>query len=171
MKKLLQIIGAALLCGALMFAFVGCGYEVEGQVPRGEEGSMLFSEGVKVEVNFAHEKVFDAETPYAIYSYVGSGSSYEVKSVYSLPLEFSTSESYNAKSVNKEEFLPGMFAYSCSFPQKAVEITLPAELFAGESGSFSLVLAANNADFSDLNELNAYDFDYTVNGDTVNLES
>ena len=182
MKKLLQIIGAALLCGALMFAFVGCGYEVEGQVPRGEKGSMLFfgvnynrenslSDGVKVEVNFAHEKVFDAETPYAIYSYVGSGSSYEVKSVYSLPLEFSTSESYNAKSVNREEFLPGMFAYSCSFPQKAVEITLPAELFAGESGSFSLVLAANNADFSDLNELNAYDFDYTVNGDTVNLDS
>ena len=182
MKKLLQIIGAALLCGALMFAFVGCGYEVEGQVPRGEEGSMLFfgvnynrenslSEGVKVEVNFAHEKVFDAETPYAIYSYVGSGSSYEAKSIYSLPLQFATSEDYNAKSVNTEEFLPGMFAYSCKFPQKAVEITLPAELFAGESGSFSIVLAPNDADFSDLSALCAYELDYTVDGDAVTLNS
>ena len=42
MKKCLQMLTAALLCGVLFFAFVGCGYEVEGQVPRGKEGSMLF---------------------------------------------------------------------------------------------------------------------------------
>ena len=182
MKKCLQMLTAALLCGVLLFAFVGCGYEVEGQVPRGEKGSMLFfgvnynrenslSDGVKLEVNFAHEKVFDEETPYAIYSYVGSGSSYEAKSIYSLPLQFATSEDYNAKSVNREEFLPGMFAYSCKFPQKAVEITLPAELFAGESGSFSIVLAPNDADFSDLSALCAYELDYTVDGDAVTLNS
>ena len=44
-----------------------------------------------------------------------------------------------------------MFAYSCKFPQKAVEITLPAELFAGESGSFSIVIAPNDADAVTLN--------------------
>ena len=42
MKKCLQLLAAALLCGVIVFAFAGCGYEVEGQVPRGEEGSMLF---------------------------------------------------------------------------------------------------------------------------------
>ena len=166
MKKVLQLIAAALLCGALMFAFVGCGYEVEGQVPRGEEGSMLF-----LEVNFAHEKVFDEEIAYSIYTYVGSDGNSNARSIYSLPLQFATSEDYNAKSVDKEEFLPGMFAYSCKFPQKAVEITLPNTLFEGESGSFSLVLAGENDDFSDLSALCAYDFDYTVDGDTVNLES
>lgn len=182
MKKVLQLIAAALLCGALMFAFVGCGYEVEGQVPRGEEGSMLFfgvnynrenslSDSVKLEVNFAHEKVFDEEIAYSIYTYVGSDGNSNARSIYSLPLQFATSEDYNAKSVDKEEFLPGMFAYSCKFPQKAVEITLPNTLFEGESGSFSLVLAGENDDFSDLSALCAYDFDYTVDGDTVNLES
>ena len=167
MKKVLQLIAAALLCGALMFAFVGCGYEVEGQVPRGEEGSMLF-----FGVNYNRENsLFDEEIAYSIYTYVGSDGNSNARSIYSLPLQFATSEDYNAKSVDKEEFLPGMFAYSCKFPQKAVEITLPNTLFEGESGSFSLVLAGENDDFSDLSALCAYDFDYTVDGDTVNLES
>lgn len=184
MKKCLQMLTAALLCGVLLFAFVGCGYEVEGQVPRGEEGSMLFlgvnynrenslSDGVKLEVNFAHENVSVKDVQYSIYSYTKSETDgyYSAGSLYGLPYDFATSEDYNAKSVNKEEFLPGMFAYSCKFPQKAVEITLPAELFAGESGSFSIVLAPNDADFSDLSALCAYELDYTVDGDAVTLNS
>lgn len=182
MKKCLQLLAAALLCGVIVFAFAGCGYEVEGQVPRGEEGSMLFfgvnynrenslSDGVKVEVNFAHEKVFDEEIIFLISTYVGSGSSYKIETVYSLPLQFATSEDYNAKSVDKKEIVTGVFAYTCKFPQKAEEIVLPNTLFEGESGSFSLVLAAKDADFSDLSALNAYDFDYTVDGDTVTLNS
>ena len=54
MKKVLQLIAAALLCGALMFAFVGCGYEVEagaatkwrGRFPAARKGACSFSASI-----------------------------------------------------------------------------------------------------------------------------
>ena len=66
MKKLFRALIPCLLCSAMLAAFAGCGYDVEGLVPHGEKGSMVFlgvnynesnslSEGVKVEINFAHE--------------------------------------------------------------------------------------------------------------------
>lgn len=176
MKKLFRALIPCLLCSAMLAAFAGCGYDVEGLVPHGEKGSMVFlgvnynesnslSEGVKVEINFAHETAAQAETAYSVY--VGADGSYQ--SVYTLPLSFATSEEYNAKNIQEDEIVPGVFAYTCSFPQSGVEIGLPATLFEESSGSFSIVLASADTDFSDESSLHAYDLEYTKDGDTVTL--
>ena len=178
MKKLLYGAVSCLLCAVALASLAGCsGYDVEGQVPYGEKGSMLFfgvnyndsykkSEGVTISVNFAHETVAEENTTYSVYA--GNAGSYE--SVMSLPLDFAVSESYNTKSIKEEEIVPGVVAYTCKFPQKAVELTLPSDLFQGESGTFRLVLADEAADFSDESDLCDYAFAYTVSGDTVTLE-
>ena len=176
-KKIVRALIPCLLCSAMLAAFAGCsGYDAEGLVPQGEKGSMLFlgvnynntnslSDGVKVEVNFAHETTAETEIAYSIW--VGGNGNYQ--SVYTLPLSFATSEDYNAKNVKEDEFLPGMFAYTCSFPQSGVEIELPSSLFEESSGSFSIVLANTETDFSDEFSLHAYELSYTVDGDTVTL--
>lgn len=179
MKKLLYGAVACLLCAAAAASLAGCsGYDIEGQVPYGEEGSMLFfgvnynetyskSEGVTVSVNFAHETVAEENAVYAIYA--GNDGSY--RSVMSLPVDFAVSDAYNAKSITAEEIVPGVVAYTCKFPQDAVALTLPADLFEGESGTFRLVLASGTTDFADGGDLCDYVFDYTVSGDTISLEN
>lgn len=86
MKKLFRALIPCLLCSAMLAAFAGCGYDVEGLVPHGEKGSMMFlgvnynesnslSEGVKVEINFAHETAAQTETAYSVY--VGADGAYQ----------------------------------------------------------------------------------------------
>ncbi len=160
----------------MSFGLTACGgYGIQAQVPYGEAGNMIFmgvnyneryniSKGVKISVNFAHEKVAEEEVYYSIYA--GNEGSYD--SVLTLPIDFATSEEYNAKSITSEEIVPGVVAYTCKFPQKAVELTLPNELFQGESGTFRLILASNATDLS--GDLCDYVFDYTINGDIITLE-
>lgn len=69
MKKFWKVLLPCLLCGALLAVCTGCsGYESESIAYTGEEGSMVFlgvnfngtnsrSDGVKIQVNFAHESV------------------------------------------------------------------------------------------------------------------
>ena len=176
MKKLFRALIPCLLAIAMLAAFTGCGYDVEGQVPHGEKGSMFFlgvnfnhenslEEGVTVEVNFAHEKT-GADLPYSLYA----GSEGQYTSVYGLPSDFASSEEYNAKRIKEKEIVPGVVAYTCTFPKAAVEVTLPAALFSEASGTISLVLAAKGTDFSKERTLHAYELEYTVDGDSVTLE-
>ena len=112
MNKLFRALIPCLLCSAMLAAFAGCGYDVEGLVPHGEKGSMMFlgvnynesnslSEGVKVEINFAHETAAQTETAYSVY--VGADGAYQ--SVYTLPLSFAASEEYNAKNIQEDEIV------------------------------------------------------------------
>lgn len=181
MKKFLKCMFSLLVCSVLFVMLAACGgYDVEGLVSYGEEGDRLFfgvsrnktyskSEGVTVAVNFAHEKTSDEETAYLIYTYVSKDGTTSIKSFYSLPLEFSQSEYYNAKNVTREEVLPGRYAYSCTFPQSAVTLELPVELFSGESGSVSLVLAERGVDVYDQMPNLTYTLSYTVDGDTITI--
>ena len=76
----MKVLLPCLLCGALLAVCTGCsGYESESIAYTGEEGSMVFlgvnfngtnsrSDGVKIQVNFAHEAVSAEEVPYSIYA-------------------------------------------------------------------------------------------------------
>ena len=175
MKKFWKVLLPCLLCGALLAACTGCsGYESESIAYTGEEGSMVFlgvnfngtnsrSDGVKIQVNFAHEAVSEEEVPYSIYA----GTDGNFTSVYTLPLSFSTDEGYNTKAI-ADEFLPGMVAYTCNFPKAGVEITLPDTLFAESSGTFLVMLVGG--DYSDQSDYADREFTYTVDGDTVTLD-
>ena len=67
MKKILRFSALALICATLLAGLTGCGgYDTESMTYGGEKGSMIFfginynqensrSEGVTIEVNFAHE--------------------------------------------------------------------------------------------------------------------
>ena len=183
MKKILRFSALALICATLLAGLTGCGgYDTESMTYGGEKGSMIFfgvnynqensrSEGVTIEVNFAHETTSAAETPHSIYTLTNADGIDTATSVYALPLNFSTSEDYNAKNIKEDEFLPGRFSYTCDFPQEGVELTLSDSLFADESGSFRLVLATPDTDFSDTASLLSFELTYSISGDTITLGS
>ena len=112
MKKFWKVLLPCLLCGALLAVCTGCsGYESESIAYTGEEGSMVFlgvnfngtnsrSDGVKIQVNFAHEAVSAEEVPYSIYA----GTDGNFTSVYTLPLSFSTDGTFSAR-VSQDQFL------------------------------------------------------------------
>lgn len=166
----------AIMLVAVVLCLAACGYTHEMQTYAGEEGRMLFfgvnfnddyklSEGVTIEVNFAHETVFQSEIPFAIYTVVGT----TYNSIFALPLEFATSESYNA-TANAKQIVPGVVMYTCKFPQKAMELTLPNSLFADQSGIFSLLLSGTAALSSGESvPVCTLNFQYEVTGDTVTL--
>lgn len=174
MKKFWKVLLPCLLCTALLAAFTGCsGYESETIAYTGEKGSMVFlgvnfnetnsrSDGVKIQVNFAHESVSAEEVPYSIYV----GTVGNLTSVYTLPLSFSTDEGYNTEAI-EDEFIPGMVAYTCNFPKGGAEVTLPDSLFSESSGTFLVMLVGG--DYSAGSDYADREFTYSVSGDTVTL--